>query len=289
MSDTPDSSKAAAPAAKIPDDKALHGGTLDTTTLGERLQQAREQAGLSIEKVAKDLFLDVQKIRWIETNNFKELGAPVYAKGYLKRYTRLVGLNEAEVLQRYAVLSDAAAEPALVPVTMGSIPESRPPLPGWVLWVVIALILLAGVATLLNLHTPVTPANQGALISQPLPAPESAAGESVGAVNAANAVIVAGAASGTTSGATAGAMVLRFKFSGDSWVEVYDLRNQPILYDMGTANTSREISGKPPLRVVLGAAAAVSVQVNSQAVIVPATHIDAGVARFVLKPDGTLE
>lgn len=257
-------------------DTALSAGG----TPGEQLQAAREQAGLSVERVAKDLFLDVQKIRAMELNHFKDLGAPVYAKGYLKKYARLVGLTEEDLLRRYDALSDAPAVPTPVPVTLGMIPESRKPLPRWIRWVVAALIVLAGAVTLLNLRGAGTEAGkQGQLISQPLSSP--------------GAVVVAGQPSGTetiiTIPAEGPTLSLSFKFSGDSWVEVYDARNQQILYDMGTAHTSRQLVGTPPLRVVLGAATAVSLQVNSQEVIIPSTHIESGVARFVLNADGALE
>jgi len=49
----------------------------------------------------------------------------------------------------------------------------------------------------------------------------------------------------------------------------------------------RTITGKPPLKVTLGNASAVSVQINDRAVVVPrvASRLS---ARFVIEADGTV-
>lgn len=246
-------------------------------TPGEQLKQAREHAGLSIERVAKDLYLDSHVISAIEINHFKELGAPVYAKGYIRKYARLVGVPEEDVLRRYLLLGDVTTVADPIPAAMGSVPESRKPLPGWILWVVAGLIVLAAAATLLNMRSSTTEtSNQGVLISQPL-APDTT-------VSSPLQTGVEGAGS-----STAAPLSLLFRFTGDSWVEVYDANNQQVLYDMGTVNSSREVTAVPPLRVVLGAAGVVKVQVNSQDVVVPAKNVDAGIGRFVVTTKGTLE
>lgn len=248
--------------------------------LGERLRQARERAGLSIEKVAKDLYLDPRVIQAIEINHFKDLGAPVYAKGYIRKYARLVGIPEEDVLIQYQQSADALAAPDLIPHAMGTVPESRKPLPRWILWLVIGLIVLAGVATLLNLRDADTePVAQGALISRPLSTSTSIA----------TASDTAALSSVATDTQPAGAVTLRFSFTGDSWVEVYDARNQQILYELGTANGVREVTAPAPLRVVLGAAEVVRLKVNSQDVAVPPANVQAGIARFLVKADGSLE
>lgn len=251
-------------------------------TPGERLKLAREQAALSIERVAKDLYLDVRLIQAIEANRFKELGAPVYAKGYLRKYARLVGVAEEEVLAQYQQSSDAVATPVPVPVAMGSVPEARQPLPRWILWVVIGLIAVAGLTTLLSLRSSDTEtATQGTLISQPVVTPSI--------TDVASAAAEAVVPSTSSAQSAAGTITVSFSFTGDSWVEVYDARNQQVLYELGTANNKRELIALPPLRVVLGAAPVVKLKVNSRDVEPPASGVHLGVARFVVKTDGSLE
>jgi cytoskeleton protein RodZ len=234
---------------------------------GERLKRAREQAGLSVERVAKDLYLDARVVRIIEDNKFSELGAPVYAKGYLSRYARLLGVGEQDILALYEQLADAPAAPSLIPHAMGTVPKSRPPLPRWILWVVVGLIIAAGISTLLNLRSSSTGSiSLGALISRPLNAP-----------------------AGTISSRVVPAVTLHFSFTGESWVEVYDVHNQRVLYEMGTANGEREVTALPPLRVVLGAAEVVALKVNSHDIEVPTSSVDAGVTKFVVNADGSVE
>lgn len=255
-------------------------GNAAGTTPGEQLKQAREKAGLSVERVAKDLYLDTQVINAIEVNHFNDLGAPVYAKGYLRKYARLVGLTEEDVLRHYQQMGGIPAVQDPIPAAMGTVPETRRPLPRWIGWMVVALLVLAGVATLLNLRDKSNDdIAQGELISQPLSA--SAPGST--------AVADSPLSVGIPIPPSPSMLTVRFNFSGDSSVEVQDANNQQVLYDMGTANGSREIQAVPPLRVVLGVATAVNLQVNSRAVSVPAKNINAGTARFVIKADGSLE
>lgn len=254
-------------------------------TPGERLKLARERAGLSVDKVAKDLYLDVHAINAIESNRFKDLGAPVYAKGYLKKYARLLGVSEEEVLSAYQSMGDVAVVADPIPAAMGSVPESRRPLPKWVGWLVAGLVGVAVFITLYNLRSPSGQTSQQTdVVSQPIPTTSSPL-EALGTPGAASPV----AGETATAAPAAPPLALRFSFVGNSWVEVYDANNQQVLYDMGTTNTTRDITATPPLRVVFGAAEAIKLQVNSQPVTVPAARVDAGIARFTLNVDGTVQ
>jgi cytoskeleton protein RodZ len=52
------------------------------------------------------------------------------------------------------------------------------------------------------------------------------------------------------------------RYSADSWTEVYDASGSRLFYDVGAANSVQTVVGTPPLRVVLGNAAGVSVEYN---------------------------
>jgi len=254
---------------------------------GERLKLAREQAGLSVEKVAKDLFLDTRVIHAIEVNRFKDLGAPVYAKGYLRKYARLLGVSEEEVLVQYQKSPDATPAPAMIPVALGSIPDARRSLPGWVRWLVLAIIVLAGVATLMNLRSSDDEPVHEATISHPLrDATSGAAGSETDTSVVESDSPLANIATNTSATDT---LTLRFGFTGNSWIEVSDAQNQSLLREMGNANTSREITAAPPIHVLLGAAAMVRVKVNGQDINIPASAKQGDVAKFVVKADGSLE
>ncbi|HEX6397339.1 MAG TPA: DUF4115 domain-containing protein, partial [Steroidobacteraceae bacterium] len=81
---------------------------------------------------------------------------------------------------------------------------------------------------------------------------------------------------------------LRLELSNESWVEVYDARGERLFYDVAGAGSVQSIAGRPPLRVVLGNAAAVTVQVDGQPRDIPAGARDGEGARFVINRSGSL-
>ena len=81
---------------------------------------------------------------------------------------------------------------------------------------------------------------------------------------------------------------LRLELSNESWIEVYDSRGQRLFYDVAGAGSVQSIAGRPPLRVVLGNAAAVTVQVDGKPRDIPAGAVDGEGARFVINRSGSL-
>lgn len=85
------------------DDKIdMLNGDDDNTThpapkLGELLKQAREKQGLSVAQVADLLHLRPTIVSDIEADNFDNIASVTYAKGYIKNYARIVGLNKQEL------------------------------------------------------------------------------------------------------------------------------------------------------------------------------------------------
>jgi len=71
---------------------------------GDQLQAARILQGLSIEDVASRMHLSLAILQAIEANNFSDITAPIFVKGYLRAYARLVSLNEDEMIQCYVEL-----------------------------------------------------------------------------------------------------------------------------------------------------------------------------------------
>jgi cytoskeleton protein RodZ len=78
------------------------------------------------------------------------------------------------------------------------------------------------------------------------------------------------------------------KFANDSWVEVYDANGQRLFYDIGSANSSRTVSGTPPLRVVLGNAPGVSLNIKGKSVKVPASVVQQDSAQFTINRAGRI-
>jgi cytoskeleton protein RodZ len=97
------------------------------------------------------------------------------------------------------------------------------------------------------------------------------------------------AAAADAKPATSGAQVrVALRFSGESWVEVYDPANQPLVYQLFDAGQAREVSATPPLRVFIGQAGAVAVTIDGKRVDLAALTKRDATARFTIGAGGTV-
>jgi len=82
---------------------------------GELLRQARTERGLSIEQVAESLHLDEPIVEALEADRYEEVGAPVFVRGHLKAYARVLRMPDEPLLAAYSGLQPEAA-PSLIQV-----------------------------------------------------------------------------------------------------------------------------------------------------------------------------
>ena len=109
---------------------------------GARLSAARKERGLSLKTVADELKLDVSMVVALEQDDRTALPAAIFVKGYLRRYARLTGLPEDELVGDY---SDSIGEPPPLSVVAIKRKKSFIRLPSARLLRNIILILLAGI------------------------------------------------------------------------------------------------------------------------------------------------
>jgi cytoskeleton protein RodZ len=69
--------------------------------LGLRLKSARENKGLSIDSVAHQLNISQQRILDMESNDYRFAVAESYAKGFLRAYAKLLGLDSALIINEF--------------------------------------------------------------------------------------------------------------------------------------------------------------------------------------------
>jgi cytoskeletal protein RodZ len=67
--------------------------------LGEYLKQARKKKRLSLEKVASQTRIQEHHLQALESEDFANLPAKVFAKGFVRSYAKALGLDEEEALQ----------------------------------------------------------------------------------------------------------------------------------------------------------------------------------------------
>ncbi len=109
---------------------------------GQRLANARRANNISMRDIAKELHLDEAKVQALEDNRFEVLGAPVFAKGYLRKYAELVSVPMDDVLADYYRLNRAVGAPPVVGPRRMRPPTEFSPVP-WIAGIVILLVAAA--------------------------------------------------------------------------------------------------------------------------------------------------
>jgi cytoskeleton protein RodZ len=268
------------------------------TTPGELLREERERRGLSVQQMADELHLDVKVINALESNDFQLLGVPVYARGYLRKYASLLGLSPELVIERYQALSDVPVVPEVLLTATASVPMLRPRVSLRVpLWIVAGAVTAAGLLWLagwllerLESRAPAQEPSSAAVVVPATPEPELQPQAQVQPhTQPVEAPAVEPQVAETPSAAapTGGTVTMRLQFSGASWAEIYDARGQRLMYGIGQQGQTRTLSGVPPLKVTLGAATAVSIEVNDRPVPVP-RRAGKDAARFTVAADGSV-
>ena len=72
----------------------------DIVTVGQRLREAREAAGLSIEDVAATTRIPTRHLASLEVSDWDQLPASTYSVGFAKNYATAVGLDKAEIAEQ---------------------------------------------------------------------------------------------------------------------------------------------------------------------------------------------
>lgn len=66
--------------------------------VGATLKSAREVRGMSVQEAGTRLRLMARQIEAMEADDFASLGQPVFARGFVRNYARMLGLNEEPLL-----------------------------------------------------------------------------------------------------------------------------------------------------------------------------------------------
>ena len=68
---------------------------------GVQLRRAREAKGLLVHDIAQELHLDEWMLQALEEDDFTALGAPVFAKGHMRKYGSMLGLDTDDLMIAY--------------------------------------------------------------------------------------------------------------------------------------------------------------------------------------------
>jgi cytoskeleton protein RodZ len=268
------------------------------------LRQRREELGLSLQQVARQLHMSPSAVVALETHQAEQLPPPVFVRGFLRNYARMLGLPETEVVAGYPVAQPVPVPKPSEPLAAGDLREPRSSSVGPAL-AALGLLAALGFGTL-KFYEHLKP--------EPEPEPAAAAGVAAPAVASEPPVATASVPAAETPGApatpaapamanptavaalpaaTAGAPAqpapppatlapaatpesvadtLVLHFTGESWVSVVDAEGTRLLYEAGKPGSTRSISGKPPLKVTLGRPGNVNLEFNGQPVPLKTTR-----------------
>jgi cytoskeleton protein RodZ len=117
----------------------------DRPTVGQALQQARVDAGLTVDEVSTSTRVRVPIVQAIEEDDFSRCGGDVYARGHIRTLAREVGLEPGELVAQYDAEHGGRPQPT-PPATLFEAERIRPERrrPNWTAAMVAAIVAVVG-------------------------------------------------------------------------------------------------------------------------------------------------
>lgn len=247
---------------------------------GERLKLAREAAGLSIDDVAARLHMPARVVRSLEAEDWSRLGAPVFVRGQVRSYSRLVGLTTAPMM---AALDVGPVEPSHL------ISRTHTPRAQW--WAEQIGRRLVYIILTLSLAVPAWVATRqhlsgAAYDAAPLDVPAKT-GMTVQPAPVARRTVMASMAPVTTAPVAAPASGIVIRTTGEAWLDAAAADGTSIEKGLLPSGSERRFAAAQLGRLTIGNVSAVDVKLDGQPVdLAPFTRTN--VARFTVSSDGSL-
>lgn len=275
----------------------------DLKSPGPRLLAARERQGLTTVRAAEQLRLDVSIVEAMEADHFEGLGAPVYARGHLRKYGALLGVPGDELVAAYDRLASGPLAPTLIPAASArGFPRPKP-------WLLPVAALVVAIFVALSIWwsfrgAPAAPPATVPAVQESPPADaapdastnEPAAGQgelSAAATPAATPDVpvaesaAAQPAAATPADVSGAAPVLEVRLTAPCWLEIYDARGQRVAFEMAPAAAQRSYQGGP-WKVLIGNAAAAKLVLGGRPLPLPAELTARNVAWVEVETTGAV-
>lgn len=254
---------------------------------GERLRIAREAAGLSIDDVAARLRMPHRVVRSLESEDWSRLGAPVFVRGQVRSYSRLLGLTTAPMMDALMV---GQVEPTKL-VSRTHIPKAQ----WWaeqigrrLVYIVLTLSLAIPVWVATRQHLAGTAEGVAALDAPADPAApaEPEADRTPRTVVASMTPVAANAQPAAVKALAADAEIV-VRTSAKTWLEVVANDGSTLAKELLPAGAERRYAASQVRRMTIGNASAVALESRGRPVDALA-NARANVARFEVSSDGSL-
>lgn len=262
---------------------------------GAKLRAARESAEREIAELATQLHLDVNLLEAIEADDFAKLGAPVFARGHLRKYAEALGVDSQAAVAQYEALQDPNELPPVVaPINNRKLGTK---IPGWVIGLALGVAILA--ALLLGFLGR-TEGSQDAVpvSSAQLSVPEAAPAQTNFIPDEIERRIVETPTAPPPSAEMASEVeavtpppaaprtrdALIIEVSAECWIEVRDSNARRLFGGTAAAGRVLRFNGRAPFSLVIGNRRAVEIRQNDETVSIPADAIRGRTARFNTPP-----
>jgi cytoskeletal protein RodZ len=118
---------------------------MKTKTIGEILREERERHRVSLTELAHETRIRVQYLRLLEDNQFDQLPASTFVKGYIKTYAKLFGFDHEPLIAILRRDFKESAKGRLVPREfIKPLLKKRPIFQRPIAMVIVGLLLLLG-------------------------------------------------------------------------------------------------------------------------------------------------
>jgi cytoskeletal protein RodZ len=248
-------------------------------SIGQRLREARTEQGVELSDVERATKIRVKFLLAMEQDQWEELPAPAYARGFLQSYARFLGLDEQALVDQYKRTVEAEQHAEPIPSTVirpGTLPPSpvrrRRPL---------ALIGAGAVAVLVL----------GVVVAGSLGGSDGGDGSDrserkTSGEDASRTDQSSGPSTATPSTTTGSEVSLELRARDLVWVCVVDERDEPVVNsETLSANESRGPFARRRFDLNLGNGS-IAISVDGEAVDVPALAEPLG---YRVTPEGVRE
>ncbi len=253
------------------------------------LREARDARGLEVAEVARALRLPSRTIAALEADDLSALPAPIFVRGYLGAYAKLLGHPADEFLAAYArIAGDPEPPPLTISHGTGDEVHSRSGRVALVSWLV-GLAAVAMVVMWWYARPAPEPADTTATLSLEPPANREATHEPP-VESAAPSVVVQDEPLRAVEPSPPVAdpvpeIEVRLEFEQDSWAEVTDAAARRLYFDLARTGETVTVEGRPPLTVFLGNSPGVRVFVEGERFDQSAFNRRGNVARFQVEAE----
>lgn len=240
---------------------------------GEALSRARNEKGLGIDEVVTHLGLPRRVLCALEADEYDRLPAPMYVRGYVRRYCSLLELEDGPLLelveQQFAAQGIVGHNPTLRLMA----PPRKKIRPIWFVAPVVVLLLAALAVFVWGMLSNVNVDVVEQAASEPTVAEFTPALEMTALSNTSgNDLEVAdpeleGEAIVEEAGDD-GMRTLAIRVNQQSWVEVFDAEGDMLVADLKPSGTELEVTGLAPFNVTLGYAPGVELSFAGEPVAI---------------------